>query len=114
MRLVLKGFAQQVDLRNPDQIEHFLIFETGAGKEAKLRSPKELIEEVIRLTLTEGESPKVEEPEDTDSGSSAGIPDGATEFSGGDSEPADNVAVQYEPEETPEETPENEEEVPSV
>lgn len=113
MRLVLKGFSQQVDLKNPDQIEHFLIFETDKGKEAKLRSPKELIEEVIRLTITEDE-PLRHVEENSDPESSAGIPDGATEFSGGDSEPADNVAVQYEPEDPPEETPENEEEVPSV
>ena len=56
MKLVLRGFSQDVDLYNPDEAENFLVFEVeGTDQTFRLPVPSTTIEELTGIVHGVGE-----------------------------------------------------------
>lgn len=109
MRLMLKGFSQDVNLADKDDVRYFLTFEDEAGREHRLPVPKETSEALISLVYSEPSPearPEFEAPHEEQDVS------GATEF-GGDEE-AEVEKPQYIERPEEDEGPGSEEEVASL
>lgn len=52
MNLILKRFSQDVDLSNPEEVQYYLVFDSGNGGEVRLPVQKETTEALVKMLYT--------------------------------------------------------------
>jgi hypothetical protein len=116
MNLVLKRFSQDVDLRDPESVQYFLVFQKDDDDEVRLPVQKETTEALVRI-LYSGGVEKVAEVEGDDRYDENSLrkaePEDfseATEFGGSEEE----EFTEPKEEESSDDMPASEDEVPSL